>query len=48
LIKGGTGGAAFTATEALPGFKEFNLQPWFVSSASEYESPRDALKTQTQ
>ena len=47
LIKGGTGGAAFTATEALPGFKE--IQPavfagLYPSEASEYESLRDALE----
>jgi len=47
LIKGGSGGAAFTATEALPGFKE--IQPavfagLYPSEASEYESLRDALE----
>jgi GTP-binding protein LepA len=47
LIKPGTGGAAFTATEALPGFKE--IQPavfagLYPSEASEYESLRDALE----
>ena len=47
LIKAGTGGAAFTATEALPGFKE--IQPavfagLYPSEASEYESLRDALE----
>ena len=47
LIKGGSGGLAFTATEALPGFKE--IQPavfagLYPSEASEYESLRDALE----
>jgi GTP-binding protein LepA len=47
LIKPGTGGAAFTATQALPGFKE--IQPavfagLYPSEASEYESLRDALE----
>lgn len=47
LIKPGTGGAAFTAAEALPGFKE--IQPavfagLYPSEASEYESLRDALE----
>jgi GTP-binding protein LepA len=47
LIKGGSGGLAFTATQALPGFKE--IQPavfagLYPSEASEYESLRDALE----
>ena len=47
LLKGGSGGLAFTATEALPGFKE--IQPavfagLYPSEASEYESLRDALE----
>ena len=47
LIKAGTGGAAATATEPLPGFKE--IQPavfagLYPSEASEYESLRDALE----
>ena len=47
LIKGGSGGIAFTATQALPGFKE--IQPavfagLYPSEASEYESLRDALE----
>ncbi len=47
LIKPGSGGAAWTATEALPGFKE--IQPavfagLYPSEASEYESLRDALE----
>lgn len=46
-IKPGSGGAAATATEALPGFKE--IQPavfagLYPSEASEYESLRDALE----
>jgi len=46
-IKSGSGGAAATATEALPGFKE--IQPavfagLYPSEASEYESLRDALE----
>jgi GTP-binding protein LepA len=47
LIKGGSGGAAFTATEALPGFKEIQPQVFaglYPSEASEYESLRDALE----
>lgn len=47
LIKGGTGGAAFTAKEALPGFKEIQPQVFaglYPSEASEYESLRDALE----
>ena len=47
LIKGGTGGAASTATEALPGFKEIQPQVFaglYPSEASEYESLRDALE----
>ncbi|MCX8521553.1 MAG: translation elongation factor 4 [Rhodoferax sp.] len=47
LIKGGTGGAAFTATEALPGFKEIQPQVFaglYPTEASEYDSLRDALE----
>ncbi len=47
LIKAGTGGAAFTATEALPGFKEIQPQVFaglYPTEASEYESLRDALE----
>ncbi len=47
LIKPGTGGAAFTASEALPGFKEIQPQVFaglYPSEASEYESLRDALE----
>ncbi|MDR6519831.1 GTP-binding protein LepA [Variovorax paradoxus] len=47
LIKGGTGGAAFTATEPLPGFKEIQPQVFaglYPTEASEYDSLRDALE----
>ena len=47
MVKGGSGGAAFTATEALPGFKEIQPQVFaglYPSEASEYESLRDALE----
>ncbi|MBK6323443.1 translation elongation factor 4 [Candidatus Aalborgicola defluviihabitans] len=47
LIKPGTGGAAFTATEALPGFKEIQPQVFaglYPTEASEYDSLRDALE----
>jgi GTP-binding protein LepA len=47
MIKPGTGGAAFTATEALPGFKEIQPQVFaglYPSEASEYDSLRDALE----
>ena len=47
LIKGGSGGAAFTASEPLPGFKEIQPQVFaglYPSEASEYESLRDALE----
>jgi len=43
LIKLGTGGAAFTATEALPGFKEIQPQVFaglYPTEASEYDSLR--------
>ncbi|NML84808.1 translation elongation factor 4 [Polaromonas sp.] len=46
-IKAGSGGAAFTATQALPGFKEIQPQVFaglYPSEASEYESLRDALE----
>jgi GTP-binding protein LepA len=46
-IKPGTGGAAFTATQALPGFKEIQPQVFaglYPSEASEYDSLRDALE----
>ncbi len=47
LIKLGSGGAAATATEALPGFKEIQPQVFaglYPTEASEYESLRDALE----
>ena len=47
LIKGGTGGAALTATEALPGFKEVQPQVFaglYPTEASEYDQLRDALE----
>jgi GTP-binding protein LepA len=46
-IKTGTGGAAATATEALPGFKEIQPQVFaglYPTEASEYDSLRDALE----
>jgi GTP-binding protein LepA len=47
LIKLGTGGAAFTATVALPGFKEIQPQVFaglYPTEASEYEGLRDSLE----
>ncbi|VWX56407.1 GTP-binding protein [Burkholderiales bacterium 8X] len=47
LIKAGTGGAAATATEPLPGFKEIQPQVFaglYPTEASEYDSLRDALE----
>ena len=47
LIKPGTGGAASTATVALPGFKEIQPQVFaglYPTEASEYDSLRDALE----
>jgi GTP-binding protein LepA len=47
LIKQGSGGAAFTATEALPGFKEIQPQVFaglYPTEASQYDSLRDALE----
>ncbi len=47
LIRPGTGGAAATATEALPGFKEIQPQVFaglYPTEASEYDSRRDALE----
>ena len=47
LIKQGSGGAAFTATEALPGFKEIQPQVFaglYPTEASEYDALRDALE----
>jgi GTP-binding protein LepA len=47
LVKAGSGGAAFTATQALPGFKEIQPQVFaglYPTEASEYDSLRDALE----
>ncbi|MBA3057894.1 MAG: translation elongation factor 4 [Gammaproteobacteria bacterium] len=47
LIKTGSGGAAFTATEPLPGFKEIQPQVFaglYPTEASEYEGLRDSLE----
>ena len=47
LIRPGTGGAAATATEALPGFKEIQPQVFaglYPTEASEYDALRDALE----
>ena len=47
LVKSGSGGAAFTATEPLPGFKEIQPQVFaglYPTEASEYDSLRDALE----
>jgi GTP-binding protein LepA len=47
LVKAGTGGAAFTATEALPGFKEIQPQVFaglYPTEANQYDSLRDALE----
>ena len=47
LIKGGSGGAAFTATEPLLGFKEIQPQVFaglYPTEASEYDALRDALE----
>ncbi len=47
LIRAGTGGAAFTATEALPGFKEIQPQVFaglYPTEANQYDSLRDALE----
>ncbi|MGE0330161.1 MAG: translation elongation factor 4 [Ramlibacter sp.] len=46
-IKQGTGGAAFTATEPLPGFKEIQPQVFaglYPTEANQYDSLRDALE----
>ncbi|MEO7393064.1 MAG: translation elongation factor 4 [Ramlibacter sp.] len=46
-IKTGTGGAAATATEALPGFKEIQPQVFaglYPTEANQYDSLRDALE----
>ncbi|MDP9602229.1 GTP-binding protein LepA [Variovorax sp. YR750] len=47
LIRAGTGGAAATASEPLPGFKEIQPQVFaglYPTEASEYDSLRDALE----
>jgi GTP-binding protein LepA len=47
LIKPGSGGAAFTATEPLPGFKEIQPQVFaglYPTEANQYDSLRDALE----
>ncbi|MEJ5991027.1 translation elongation factor 4 [Ramlibacter sp. PS3R-8] len=47
LIKPGTGGASFTATEALPGFKEVQPQVFaglYPVEANQYDSLRDSLE----
>jgi GTP-binding protein LepA len=47
LVKPGTGGAAFTATEALPGFKEIQPQVFaglYPVEANQYDSLRDSLE----
>ncbi len=47
LIKPGTGGAAFTATEPLPGFKEIQSQVFaglYPTEANQYEGLRDSLE----
>ncbi len=47
LIKPGSGGAAHTATEALPGFKEIQPQVFaglYPTEANQYEGLRDSLE----
>ena len=47
LIKPGTGGAAFTAMEPLPGFKEIQPQVFaglYPTEANQYEGLRDSLE----
>ena len=47
LIKAGTGGAAFTAAEPLPGFKEVQPQVFaglYPTEANQYEGLRDSLE----
>jgi len=47
LIKPGGGGAAFTATEPLPGFKEIQPQVFaglYPTEANQYEGLRDSLE----
>ena len=50
LIKPGTGGAALTASEALPGFKEIQPQVFaglYPTEANQYEGLRDSLEKLT-
>ena len=47
LVKTGSGGAAFTATEPLPGFKEIQPQVFaglYPTEANQYDSLRDSLE----
>jgi GTP-binding protein LepA len=47
LVKTGTGAAAFTATQALPGFKEIQPQVFaglYPTEANQYEGLRDSLE----
>jgi GTP-binding protein LepA len=47
LIKAGSGGAAYTATEPLPGFKEIQPQVFaglYPVEANQYDSLRDSLE----
>jgi len=47
LVKPGTGGAAATATQALPGFKEIQPQVFaglYPTEANQYEGLRDSLE----
>jgi GTP-binding protein LepA len=47
MIKAGSGGAAFTATEPLPGFKEVQPQVFaglYPVEANQYDSLRDSLE----
>jgi GTP-binding protein LepA len=47
LIKQGSGGAAFTATEPLPGFKEIQPQVFaglYPTEANQYDALRDSLE----
>ena len=47
LIKAGSGGAAFTATTALPGFKEIQPQVFaglYPTEANQYDALRDSLE----
>ena len=47
LVRPGTGGATFTASEALPGFKEIQPQVFaglYPTEANQYEGLRDSLE----